>query len=223
MLLKAVFWDLDGTLIDSEPYWHDGEIALARANGGDWNEELGWQCTGTPVPDVAARMIERGCTLSVDEIDVQLKEYVYQAEVAHLPWLDGVLDVLRSLNSAGIPSMVVSTSPRKLVENIMDQTDGLFAGYICGDDPCEHKPSPAPYLAAAAKLGLEPSDMDHCVIFEDSPSGLRAGVASGATVIAQTSTIRTDTSGFGQFASIDSYEGIDAEAINAYVEQRLGK
>lgn len=223
MLLKAVFWDLDGTLIDSEPYWHDGEIVLARNNGGTWDEDLGWECSGTPVPNVASKMIERGCTLSVDEIDVQLKEYVYNAEVERLPWIDGVRDVLHALKDVGVPSMVVSTSPRRLVENVMNHADGLFAGYICGDDPCAHKPDPAPYLAAAAKLGIAADDMAQCVVFEDSPSGIRSGVASGATVIAQTGWIRKDTSGLGQFKSISSYEGIDVETLNTFIEQRLAQ
>lgn len=221
MLLKAVFWDLDGTLIDSEPLWHDGEIEIAHANGGDWNEDLGWMCSGTPVPNVARNMIERGCTLSVEEIDKQLKDYVYNAEVAHLPWIPGVREVLHSLKDAGIPSMLVTTSPRRMAENIMKQSEGLFAGYVCGDDPYEHKPNPAPYLAAAAKLGIAEEDMPKCVVLEDSASGLKAGAASGATLIAQTGWIRTDNSGLGQFASIDSYDGIDAAALDGFVEQRL--
>ncbi|PWG66025.1 HAD family hydrolase [Bifidobacterium callitrichidarum] len=221
MLLKAVFWDLDGTLIDSEPLWHDGEIEIAHANGGDWNEELGWSVSGTPVPNVAQHMIDRGCTLSVEEIDVQLKDYVFNAEVERLPWIPGVRDVLRSLKDAGIPCMLVTTSPRRMAENIMKQAAGLLSGYICGDDPYDHKPNPAPYLAAAAKLGIAPEDMAKCVVMEDSSVGLKAGAASGATLIAQTGWIRTDTSGLGQFASIDSYDGIDAAALDAFVRRHL--
>ena len=128
MLLKAVFWDLDGTLIDSEPLWHDGEIEIAHNNGGEWNEDLGWECSGTPVPHVAEVMIAHGCTLSVPEIDKQLKDYVFKAEVERLPWIPGVQDVLHSLKEADIPSMLVTTSPRRMAENIMKQADGLLAG-----------------------------------------------------------------------------------------------
>ena len=57
LMIKAVFWDMDGTLIDSEPYWHEGEMKIAAAHGGYWDEELAWQGSGTPVPDVARRMV----------------------------------------------------------------------------------------------------------------------------------------------------------------------
>lgn len=55
--LTAVLWDMDGTLIDSEPYWHESELIIARDAGGDWDKEMAWQCSGTPVPEVARKMI----------------------------------------------------------------------------------------------------------------------------------------------------------------------
>ena len=104
LLLKAVFWDMDGTLIDSEPYWHEGELKIAAEHGGYWDEDLAWQGSGTPVPDVARRMVEHGCQLSIEEIGKGMIDYVAQKEFERIPWIAGVEDVLRSLAAAGVPS-----------------------------------------------------------------------------------------------------------------------
>ena len=135
LMLKAVFWDMDGTLIDSEPYWHEGELKIAADHGGYWDEDLAWQGSGTPVPDVARRMVEHGCKLSIEEIGKGMIDYVAQKEFERIPWIDGVEDVLLSLKEAGVPSMLVTTSPRHLAENLIAQAPaGTFAGYVCGDD-----------------------------------------------------------------------------------------
>ena len=76
---------------------------------------------------------------------------------------------------------------------------------------------------AAKKLGIAPEDMGKCVVLEDTFVGLEAGAASGATTIAQTCTIRTDTSSGPQFASINGYDGIDAAALDGFVRQRLAQ
>ena len=178
LMLKAVFWDMDGTLIDSEPYWHEGELKIAADHGGYWDEDLAWQGSGTPVPDVARRMVEHGCKLSIEEIGKGMIDYVAQKEFERIPWIDGVEDVLLSLKEAGVPSMLVTTSPRHLAENLIAQAPaGTFAGYVCGDDDVEKKPSPAPYLAAGRKLGIAPEDMKYCIAVEDSMSGLRSAAA----------------------------------------------
>ena len=60
MMLKAVFWDMDGTLIDSEPYWHAGEMQIAHENGGVWNDELAWNGSGCGARDRGARVHAAG-------------------------------------------------------------------------------------------------------------------------------------------------------------------
>lgn len=221
-MLQAVFWDMDGTLIDSEPYWHESELRLAAAHGGYWDEDLAWQGSGTPVPQVARQMIERGTALTVEEISQGMVDYVAQQERLRMPWIPGVLDVLRSLAAARIPSVLVTTSPRNLAQNLVDQApDGVFVDYICGDDDVAKKPDPAPYLAAGKLLGIEPDMMPYCVAVEDSISGLRSAAGSGATTIAQTGYMRADTSHGPQYASIRGYEGITAETFDQFVRQRV--
>lgn len=220
-MLKAVFWDMDGTLIDSEPYWHESELRLAAAHGGYWDEELAWKGSGTPVPQVARQMIEHGTALSIEEISRGMIDYVTQQERLHMPWIPGVLDVLRSLRDAGIPSVLVTTSPRNLAQNLVAQApEGTFTGYICGDDDVEKKPDPAPYLAAGRLLGIGPDKMPSCVAVEDSMSGLRSAAASGATTIAQVGYIRTDTSHGPRYASIRGYDGVTAETFERFVKER---
>lgn len=103
LMVKAVFWDMDGTLIDSEPYWHEGEMKIAAAHGGYWDEELAWQGSGTPVPDVARRMVEHGCQLSIEEIGQGMIDYVAQKEFECIPWIEGVEDVLGCVARCGCP------------------------------------------------------------------------------------------------------------------------
>lgn len=131
LMVKAVFWDMDGTLIDSEPYWHEGEMKIAAAHGGYWDEELAWQGSGTPVPDVARRMVEHGCQLSIEEIGQGMIDYVAQKEFECIPWIEGVEDVLVALRDAGVPSMLVTTSPRHLAENLVAQARPVRSRATC--------------------------------------------------------------------------------------------
>ena len=154
-------------------------------------------------------MVEHGCQLSIEEIGQGMIDYVAQKEFERIPWIEGVEDVLVALRDAGVPSMLVTTSPRHLAENLVVQAPaGAFAGYVCGDDDVEKKPSPAPYLEAGRRLGIAPEDMKYCIAIEDSMSGLRSAVASGATTIGQTGFMQIDNSNGPQFASIKGYEAL---------------
>lgn len=222
MTLAAVLWDMDGTLIDSEPYWHEAEFALAREHGGYWDERLAGEGSGTPVDDVARHMIEHGVSLDVDVIVDALKRDVARREREHMPWIPGVERVLRSLIAAAIPSVLVTTSPRGMAQYLIEQAPaGAFAGYICGDDEMAHKPDPAPYLAAGRLVGVAPAMMAACVAVEDSITGLTSAAASGATTIAQEGFTPRPSSRGPQWATITGYQGVDARLFDDYVRSRL--
>ncbi|MCI1219680.1 MAG: HAD family phosphatase [Bifidobacterium sp.] len=221
-MLKAVLWDLDGTLIDSEPVWHEAEIEFARAHGGQWNKDLAWADAGKPIQVAAQHMIERGTQLTVDEISQALVEKVYQLEVEHMPWIDGLENVLKRLVEAGIPSVLVTASPRKMAQNLVDQAPkGAFVGFVCGSDDLPKKPDPAPYLAAGRLVGVTSQDMPYCIAIEDSKPGLASAAASGATTLAHIGSSGADVSDGPQFASIRGYAGLGVDELEHYVQLRL--
>jgi HAD superfamily hydrolase (TIGR01509 family) len=222
-LLRAVLWDMDGTLIDSEPVWHEGEMQIAQEHGGFWNDDIAWENSGKPVVEVAKHMIELGTQLSVEEISKAMIDYVYQREIEQIPWTTGVVDVLRSLASDGVPSVLVTQSPREMAENLVSQAPkGAFVGYVSGSDGLPQKPDPAPYLAAGRLLGIEPEDMSRCIAIEDSMPGLRSAATSGATTLAQNAFNRADTTQGPQFAMVHGYDGMNARVLEEYVRQRIG-
>lgn len=226
-VLRAVFWDMDGTLIDSEPYWHESEFYLVKKYGGYWDEDLALECSGGSLETVANKMIPSGTKLTVEEIGKGMVDYVAAREAESVPWVPGVLDVLKSLTDAGIPSILVSNSPRCLVENIVNHApEGTFAGYVCGDDGFKPKPSAEPYLAAGKMVGIEGTDeevakqMANCIAIEDSLSGLTAAINSGATVIAQTGFSRANISESKHHAELNGYENVTAKMLENIVLSR---
>ena len=219
----AVFWDMDGTLIDSEPYWHQAELDLAHEHGGDWNADMGWQVSGKPLPTVARLMRERGLDLPENQIPDLLIDGVIAMEERHMPWIEGVRTILTDLVEAGIPSILVTTSPRRMAQAVVAKApEGAFADYACGDDGLAQKPDPAPYLHAASLVGINSPDlMTSCLAFEDTLTGITSAVASGATTVAYTGTNPVDTSSGPQFASINSYVGVTLDDLFSLVSRRL--
>ncbi|OZG50154.1 HAD family hydrolase [Bombiscardovia coagulans] len=221
ILPKAVFWDMDGTIIDSEPYWHASEVEVARNHGGQWSEQLGWQFSGSPIIDAAKAMCARGADAPAERIAQEIIEGVARREQERIPWIEGVVELLESLQEAGVPSLLVTSSPRNVAQAVVEQApQGVFMAYICGDDGLAMKPDPAPYIHAAALAGINPGDVAACVAIEDSITGLTSAAASGATTLAFTGSNPKDTSAGPQFASIDSYLGVTAQTLGAYVASR---
>ena len=154
-------------------------------------------------------------------------DYVAKKEFERVPWTNGVLDVLGSLVDAGIPSVLVTTSPRRLAQNVIDHAPaGAFAGFVCGDDDLPHKPrsgsisgggEDARHRNGRGRSRWRRGTPRHREVrrFGGLGHGHRLAVASGATTIAQLGFNRNAKADGPQCASIDGFAGITAEALNA--------
>jgi HAD superfamily hydrolase (TIGR01509 family) len=180
----AVLFDMDGTLVDSEKVW---DIAL---------EELAARAGGTLSPAARLAMIGSSMSQSMrifredlnqpdrpEAPDVAwLNRRVFELFAEGLVWRPGALELLRAVRAAGIPTALVTSTGRQLVEVALDTLGREnFDVVVCGDEVRMPKPDPEPYRTAAELLGVAIED---CVAVEDSATGVASAVASGAAVLA---------------------------------------
>jgi len=175
-----VLWDLDGTIIDSEPYWLLSEQRLVEEFGGKWSEADGFALIGAGLSNAAEHLQTYGVDMPVDDIVQRMVDEVDEMNAKQIPWRPGALELLRSIHDAGIPQVIVTMSYRTTANFIADEL-GLFAGVICGEDVTHSKPHPEPYQMGAALVGVDASE---CVALEDSVPGSASAVAAGAVTIA---------------------------------------
>jgi len=181
-LPAAVLWDMDGTLVDTEPYWIDCEFALVAAHGGTWSLDHAHALVGNDLL-TSARYIHRNGPVPLEPAQIveELLDGVVARVCREVPWRPGARELLASLVAAGVPSALVTMSYRRLAEAVVGCLPaGSFATLVTGDEVSRGKPHPDPYLAAADRLGVPPG---RCVAIEDSPTGLASARAAGVPAI----------------------------------------
>ena len=179
----AVLWDMDGTLIDSEPYWLASESALAESYGGTWTIEDGHEMIGKSLYDSSEMLRQKfGIEdLTVQQVIDRMTDEVVSNLKRKLPFRPGALELLLELKRRGIKTALVTMSMRKMALAVTEQIDfPAFDIVVAGDGVKFGKPHPEPYLKAAKLLGVEITD---CIAFEDSISGLRSAEAAGTHAI----------------------------------------
>jgi HAD superfamily hydrolase (TIGR01509 family) len=179
----AVLWDMDGTLVDTEPYWIEAEHALVAEHGGTWTQEDAHALVGNPLLVSAEYLRTRGgVDLSPEEIVDRLLAHVVSRVGDHVQWQPGARDLLDELVSAGVPTALVTMSWTPLADAVVAQLPpGTFTTVVTGDQVTHGKPHPEPYLTAARRLGVDPTA---CVAVEDSVTGLRSAEAAGVPTVA---------------------------------------
>ena len=178
-LPKAVLWDMDGTLVDSEPYWLLSESALAEDYGKVWTQENGNELIGRSLYDSSAILKDRFDIkdLSAQQIVDRLTDSVLSKLQHSLPWRPGALELLMELKQAGVKTALVTMSMRRMALAVAEAIPfQAFDVVVAGDDVTFGKPHPEPYQKAAALLGFVPAE---CIAIEDSVTGLRSAEAAG--------------------------------------------
>ena len=181
-LPEAVLWDLDGTLVDTEPYWIESEFELVRLHGGTWSREHAMNLVGNDLLESGRYIAEHsGVDLDPAEIVEELLDRVVDRVEHEVPWRPGALELLAELGDLGVRCALVTMSYRRFVTPILaGLPEDVFEVVVTGDAVSQGKPHPEPYLKAVAALGVEPA---RTVAIEDSNTGARSAEQAGCAVL----------------------------------------
>jgi HAD superfamily hydrolase (TIGR01509 family) len=179
----AVVFDLDGVLVDTEPYWADAKREVTQAHGGRWRDSAPTEMLGMSGPEWSRYMHdELAVSLPPDQIRKEVVESMLRRIRAGVALLDGAGGAVAALAERW-PLGLASSADRPVIEAVLETT-GLarfFKTTVSSDEAGRGKPAPDVYLAAAERLGVPPNE---AVAIEDSANGMRAAKAAGMGLIA---------------------------------------
>ena len=178
----AVLWDMDGTLIDSEPIWIEEEFALMRSLGVDWSDEDAKHCLGGPMQRVDDYMRSRsGMNFEPLELANRLVDRMILRLSQGVQFTRGAEKLLQDMHGQGLPLALVSASTRKIMDAALTSIGERYFAFTCSSDDVKFtKPHPEGYLKAAETLGVS---IERTLIIEDSKTGMRAAIDSGGYVL----------------------------------------
>ena len=215
--LQAVLFDMDGLLVDTEPLWFDVELEVMAKLGGEWTQADQSAVLGSSSAMAARYMIQRSGADTDPAVVVRwMDDGIVRRVREQVIILPGAVALLEDLHAAGVPCGLVSASVRPMVDAVLARVGAAhFAVTISGDDVSRNKPDPEPYLKAIAALDADPS---RCVVLEDSPNGVAAGLAAGCQVVAvpHAATIQPAE----RLRVVESLGEVSAESLEALVGGR---
>lgn len=182
-LPAAVLWDMDGTLVDTEPHWRAAQEMMLTSRGlPPLTAEQETQLVGADLATAGRWFVQEfGLADAPEDLIAEVAAHVHTSAREGLPWRPGARELLDELKLSGIPCALVTNSLPELVDAlVIDHGGDPFATVVTARDVSAGKPSPEPYLLAAERLGV---DIHDCVVIEDSPYGVESALTAGAAVL----------------------------------------
>ena len=207
---EAVFFDMDGLTVDSEPQWLLSEQEVVEPFGYVWTQEDQVACLGGPLSKLGDYMSQRvgnkeSSEYFVEEL-IRIQANRMRSNTTAMP---GAIELINSLRSHGIKTALVSASPRVIIDAVLDNIGhDLFPFSLSGDDVRNTKPDPEAYLKAAQ---ISTSNIADCLVFEDSLPGMKAAIDSGAWLIAVPHLVHVEES--TRVRSINSLQQLNIDKL----------
>ena len=187
---RAVLFDMDGTLVQTEEHWGEAMFALAARLGGEMSPAARQRTVGTSMRTAMAVLHEDlGVTRSERQLLADaawVEDETARLMTDDVHWQPGARELVAAVRAAGLRTALVTTTPRRLASLVLGHIGAVAPGVpafdvtVCGDEVPALKPDPAPYRQAMAALGVRPEE---CVVVEDSQAGIASGLAAGAAVL----------------------------------------
>jgi HAD superfamily hydrolase (TIGR01509 family) len=220
--LRAVLWDMDGTLVDSEKIWTVALVELMARLGSDLTDAIRAALIGSNMRRSTLILLAHAgiepTPEAIADVEGWLDERMAVLFRVDLPWRPGARDALRSVRSAGVRTALVTSTERALTEIALDSIGREFFDVtVCGDEvDGQNKPHPGPYLIAAELLGVDPAN---CVAVEDSVTGATSAQAAGCTVLVVPAEAPVPPG--ERLILRDSLVGVDAELLASLLTNRV--
>lgn len=182
-MVEAVIFDMDGVIVDTEQVWDEVRERLVGDWGGRYSSEAQRAMMGMSSVEWSSYMHDAlGLPQSPEEINAEVVSRMLERYRTELPLIDGAVAVVRLL-VLSVPLALASSSNRPLIDAVLATAEiaDCFTVTVSSEEVARGKPSPAVYLEAARRLGVEPG---RCAAVEDSANGIRAAAAAGMHVVA---------------------------------------